>query len=106
MLFLSRGTEHVDPGEAVPKRLDADTARDYLARAKALLSEIGDQDDEKLEAAFRELAEELGAKLGDILTPVRVAVTGSRVSLPLFASIRLIGQDRAQARMARLLERL
>ena len=104
--FLYREPEHVDPGEAVPKRLDADTARDYLARAKALLSEIGDQDDEKLEAAFRELAEELGAKLGDILTPVRVAVTGSRVSLPLFASIRLIGQDRAQARMARLLERL
>ncbi len=104
--FLYQEPVHENPMDAVPKKLDNNTARDYLRRAKNLLSVVGERDDEEIETAFRELAEELGAKLGDLLTPVRVAVTGSRVSLPLFASIRLIGLEKAQARMARLLDTL
>ena len=40
-------------------------------------------------------------KLGDLLMPVRIAVTGAKVSPPLFGSIAAMGVERARARMAR-----
>ncbi len=40
-------------------------------------------------------------KVGDMLMPLRVAVTGASVSPPLFQSIRLLGADKARARTAR-----
>ena len=49
---------------------------------------------EETEARLRALAEELGMKLGDMLMPLRVAVTGSRVSPPLVESIRVMGWRR------------
>ncbi len=39
-------------------------------------------------------------KLGDLLAPLRVAVTGSKVSPPLFESIRVMGTAKARARAA------
>jgi glutamyl-tRNA synthetase len=43
----------------------------------------------------------MGAKFGDLMMPLRVAVTGSRVSPPLFESIRLLGLPKALARVAK-----
>jgi glutamyl-tRNA synthetase len=43
-------------------------------------------------------------KLGDMLMPLRVAVTGSKVSPPLFQSIRVMGVEKARARTARAIE--
>jgi glutamyl-tRNA synthetase len=86
--------------EFIPKKSDAARALAALRRADAVVAELSASDEEN-EARFRALAEELGMKLGDLLMPVRVAVTGARVSPPLFGSIRLIGISRARERMAR-----
>jgi glutamyl-tRNA synthetase len=40
-------------------------------------------------------------KLGDLLMPLRVALTGSKVSPPLLESIRVMGMEKARARAAR-----
>ncbi len=40
-------------------------------------------------------------KLGDLLMPLRVAVTGSKVSPPLVESIRVMGVQEARRRAAR-----
>ena len=40
-------------------------------------------------------------KLGDLLMPLRVAVTGSKVSPPLVESIRVMGVEEARRRTAR-----
>ena len=53
--------------------------------------------DEALRVA---LVEELGLKPRLAFGPVRVAVTGRRVSPPLFESLELLGRDRALARLA------
>lgn len=45
-----------------------------------------------LEARMRTLAEELGVKVGDLFTLVRIAVTGRRISPPLFESMEIVGQ--------------
>ena len=48
---------------------------------------------------MRALAEELGAKAGDLFSLVRVAVTGRRVTPPLFESMEILGRERSLARL-------
>ena len=45
-------------------------------------------------------------KLGDLLMPLRVAITGSKVSPPLFESIRLVGAERALASSTAAIDKL
>ena len=52
---------------------------------------------------IRQKAEELGIKLGDFMMPVRMAVTGSRVSPPLIGSIAILGKEKALERVERTL---
>jgi glutamyl-tRNA synthetase len=68
------------------------------------LAEAGD--DEHAEAFIKEQAEKNVVKLGDLLMPLRVALTGARVSPPLFGSLRILGAERSLARINRALEML
>ena len=53
-----------------------------------------------IEAVLRAAVEALGLKPRDAFTPVRVAITGSKVSPGLFESIELLGRDESLARLA------
>ena len=44
------------------------------------------------------MAEELEIKLGDFMMPIRMAVTGSKVSPPLMGSIIALGTEKALER--------
>ncbi len=83
------------------------------AEAKAALEEVASAADDlgawthdALEGAFRALAISLGAKAGDLFSLIRVAVTGKRVTPPLFESMEILGKDvclsRVRAAVARL----
>jgi glutamyl-tRNA synthetase len=85
--------------EFMPKKLDKARTAELLAAAGALLPSCDLTDLPGTEAKYRAEAERLGAKFGDLMMPLRVAVTGSRVSPPLFESIRLIGVPKALARI-------
>jgi glutamyl-tRNA synthetase len=87
--------------EFIPKKLDKARAAELLAAAEALLPSCDLADLPAAEERFRAEAERLGAKFGDLMMPVRVAVTGARVSPPLFESIRLIGVAKAVGRISR-----
>ena len=52
------------------------------------------------EALRASLVEGLGLKPRNAFGPVRVAITGRRVSPPLFESLELLGRDRSLARLA------
>ena len=84
----------------------APAASNALARTAELVEAIDAFDAPALEAAMRDLAEELGAKAGDLFSLVRLAVTGRRVSPPLFESMEIIGRgvctDRLRAAAAGL----
>ncbi len=84
--------------EMLPKKLDAAGAARALSAALDLLAAIDPSDHDACEAAFRAKAEELGLKLGDLLMPLRVAVTGTKVSPPLFQSIAVLGKASALTR--------
>ncbi|HAP44406.1 MAG: glutamate--tRNA ligase [Spirochaetes bacterium GWD1_61_31] len=94
-------TEPVLPpvAELLPKKLDAAATAAGLAAARQLLVDIGVDDHDRIEAAFRAQAEALGCKLGDLLMPLRLAVTGTKVSPPLFESIHVLGVAKALPRI-------
>jgi glutamyl-tRNA synthetase len=52
-----------------------------------------------LKAALEEVGAARGLKLGKAQAPVRVAVTGRTVGLPLFESLEVLGRDRTLARL-------
>jgi glutamyl-tRNA synthetase len=54
----------------------------------------------RLEDALRALADELGEKPRTAFQPIRLAVTGSKVSPGLFESLELLGRDASLARLA------
>lgn len=56
---------------------------------------------ETVEAALRAIPERLGIGAGKTFQPLRVAVTGSSVSPPLFESIAALGRERTLERLRR-----
>jgi len=91
--------------EFVPKKADLNAALELLNKGKTILPSLiaagGDEEAENLIKAF---AEKEQLKLGDLMMPLRVAITGARVSPPLFGSLRLLGQEKALARLERAIE--
>jgi glutamyl-tRNA synthetase len=63
-------------------------------------------DAESLKAALEAVGAERGLKLGKAQAPVRVAVTGRSVGLPLFESLEVLGRERTQARLRAALSKL
>ncbi|MEV4391561.1 glutamate--tRNA ligase [Nonomuraea sp. NPDC049607] len=63
-------------------------------------------DAESLKEALEEVGAPLGLKLGKTQAPVRVAITGRTVGLPLFESIEVLGRERATERIRAALGRL
>ncbi|MEW1909446.1 glutamate--tRNA ligase [Kitasatospora sp. NPDC085895] len=61
---------------------------------------------EDLKTVLEKVGAEHGLKLGKAQAPIRVAVTGRTVGLPLFESMELLGRDRVLARLDAAAERL
>jgi glutamyl-tRNA synthetase len=61
---------------------------------------------EALKTAVEAVGLERGLKLGKAQAPVRVAVTGRSVGLPLFESLEVLGRGRTQGRLRAALARL
>jgi len=87
--------------DLLPKKGEPAGTAAALRKLEALLPELEGLSAEQSEARLRGLAEELGMKLGDLLMPLRVAVTGSKVSPPLVESIKVMGAAEARRRAAR-----
>jgi glutamyl-tRNA synthetase len=94
-------TEYVEiEPEAAEKVLAKEGSGAALDGARGALASLDAWNAESIEGALRGLAEALGAKPKTVLQVVRVAVTGSSVSLPLFESVALLGRERTLARLA------
>jgi glutamyl-tRNA synthetase len=75
--------------------------RDVLAAAAAALEGVEPFTAERIEAALKELCDRLGLKPRQAFPPIRVAVTGSKVSPGLYESLELLGRDESLARISR-----
>jgi glutamyl-tRNA synthetase len=80
-----------------------DQAAEVLDAATEALQSLASWDTESLEAALRAaLVEGLELSPRHAFTPVRVAISGRRVSPPLFESMEILGRESSLARMAAL----
>jgi glutamyl-tRNA synthetase len=77
----------------------ADDAETALGRAVTACEATDPWAHDALESSLRALAAELGAKAGDLFSLIRVAVTGKRVSPPLFETMEVLGRERSLARL-------
>jgi glutamyl-tRNA synthetase len=84
--------------EADASQLDG--SRPVLAAARERLADVEPFTAERIEPALRELADELGLPPRKAFQPIRIAVTGSRISPGLFESLELLGRERALARLS------
>jgi glutamyl-tRNA synthetase len=101
--FFLEDVSGYDEGDLAPKKQTIESVRDLLTTARARLDALSDWADAPIESALRELAEDTGWKPREVFQPVRVAVTGSKVSPPLFESMTLIGRDACLDRIDRAL---
>jgi glutamyl-tRNA synthetase len=86
--------------------LSPDSAPTLTAAYQALAA-VSDFDHASVEATLRTaLVDDLGLKPRLAFGPVRAAITGSRISPPLFESIELLGRESALARIAAALAQL
>jgi glutamyl-tRNA synthetase len=72
-----------------------------LTEAAAQLESLEQWDAATLEVALKALCERLEAKPKTVYLPIRVAVTGSRISPGLYESLELLGRDVSLARLRR-----
>jgi glutamyl-tRNA synthetase len=84
----------VDPD---PAMLDAAT----LAAAVPALERVEPWEAPSIESALKALCDELGRKPREVFAPIRVAVTGSKVSPGLYESLELLGKPAVVERLRR-----
>ncbi len=92
--------------ELIAKKTDMHTT---ILSLEASLKEMEDMSDfyhKTLEGRFRLLAEELGLKAGQLFGTLRIAVTGEKVSPPLFETIQVLGRQRCLERTRQALAKL
>jgi glutamyl-tRNA synthetase len=81
-----------------------EAGREVVQAAYDALSGLDSWSTAGIEQALREaLVERLGLKPRLAFGPVRIAVTGRRISPPLFESLELLGRDRSLARLSGVL---
>jgi glutamyl-tRNA synthetase len=86
--------------EAAAAKQLSDAGQQVLAAAVPALEAVADWAAPEIEAALKgALVDGLGLKPRNAFGPVRVAITGSTVSPPLFESMELLGRDRSLARL-------
>jgi len=98
--------EHKD---LIAKNLSAAESLEAAKRAHEILGSLEDFSRHSTEPRMRSLAEELSLKPGQVFGILRIAITGQKVSPPLFESMEIIGRKVVLSRIEegiRMLEEL
>lgn len=88
------------------KVMTKDGVADILDAGREAIEGVDDWTVESVEQALRSLPEKLGLGAGKVFQPLRVAVTGSSVSPPLFESITALGRPKTLDRLSQARSRV
>ncbi|UCB56677.1 MAG: glutamate--tRNA ligase [Candidatus Omnitrophota bacterium] len=80
--------------------------KDIFTKLIAVLEKIDSFDIKTVEDSCRDLIAKEGIKSGDLIHPVRVALTGKRVGPGLFETMAALGRERVSARLTQALKLL
>ncbi|WP_406842097.1 glutamate--tRNA ligase [Micromonospora harpali] len=95
--FLFLASPNIE--EAAWAKAMKEGAAELLDATVAAYEGLASWDAESLKATLEAVGAERGLKLGKAQAPVRVAVTGRTVGLPLFESLEVLGRERTLARL-------
>ena len=84
-----------------PDAAELNGGAEAIAAARDALAELEPFTAESIETALRGVLERLGLKPRQGFQPIRIAVTGSKISPGLFESIELLGREKTLARLSR-----
>ena len=91
--------------KAVQKVLFKDHALEILGQVRQKLAGMDPLTEPGIEEMLRGLAEQRQVGLGKVAQPLRVALCGTTISLPIFDSVSLLGKERTLRRIDLTLER-
>jgi glutamyl-tRNA synthetase len=97
--FFFQDEVYPEPDVLIGKNMTALESLEIARQTYRLLLSLPEITQESAEKPIRNLADKLGVKAGQLFNFVRVAVTGLRVSPPLFESIEIIGREKSIQRL-------
>ncbi len=92
------------PDELIAKGLDAKQSAAIARKAYEILSALPDLNHQTAEPPMRAYVEQSGLSANQVFGIMRVAVTGQKVSPPLFESIAIIGKEKSLQRLKKAIE--
>ena len=97
-LFLDNDQIKYDE-KAVKEVLLKNDGLAVLKTVRSKLAAIEQFSSENIEAVLRSLAEQRQVGLGKVAQPVRVAICGTTISLPIFDSVQMLGKEKTLERI-------
>jgi glutamyl-tRNA synthetase len=97
--FFFKKTVEPNPEELVAKGLDARQSAEVARKAGEILASLPDLSHQTAEPPMREFVEKSGLSANQVFGILRVAVTGQKVSPPLFESMEIIGKEKVLERL-------
>ncbi len=105
-IFLFTADDRIEFDEkAVQKVLLKDNGLAMLKLVRDKLAAMAELTEQGIEDMLRALAEEHKVGLGKVAQPLRVAITGSTISPPIFDSVQLLGKEKTLARIDNTLKK-
>ena len=100
---------HPNPEDLIVPGLSVEDSLILVKKIRSIFENLPNLHPDTAEPPMRQLVDESGLKAGQVFGQVRIAVTGRRVSPPLFESIEILGKEKVINRLnqaADLLENL
>jgi glutamyl-tRNA synthetase len=104
--FFFREQVTANPQDLIGDKMSAAQSAEAARQAYQVLSGLPDLAHATAEEPLRALAEQLALKPGQFFGILRVAVTGQKVSPPLFESMQIIGREKVLARIEQAIQAL
>jgi glutamyl-tRNA synthetase len=95
-----------DPALLVQRGTTPEQTAEALRRSTGVAGSIEPFAADALEPPYRELADALGLKAGQLFMSIRVALTGKTATPPLFQTMEVLGRDRSVRRLRDAVSRL
>ena len=94
-----------DP-KGVDKYFKTETSKKILESLKERLAKLEPFTRENIEPLFKGLAKEMNVKLGMVIHPCRLALTGRIVSPPMYDVVEILGKEKVDKRLSRAISTL
>ena len=102
--FFFKETVEPNSEDLIAKGLDTKQSAEVARKVYEILASLPDLSHQTAEPPMREFVEKSGLSANQVFGIVRVAVTGQKVSPPLFESMEIIGKEKVLQRLQRVIE--